>query len=227
MPPELTVIYYTAQRIPEGFARRVRMHLLTVIGEAPLISVTQRPLDFGQNICVGEIGFSTYNVYRQILVGAEAAETPWIACCEDDTLYVPEHFNARPPPHVFWYNHNRWWVEPGNRYRYRNRANMCGCVVDRRLAIDTLRIKFAAYPDPIFDKKRLRSWGEPGRYEGNLGLPEVRRDEFRSARPIVTFNHDGGLNGRRGHNNTDWWTKELPPWGKAGELWERFYGAAG
>jgi hypothetical protein len=222
MPAELTVIYYSANRIEERFAEKVRRHLEETAAGLPIISVTQKPVALGRNICLGDIGFSTWNVYWQVLVGAMHADTPWVACAEDDTLYTDEHFAARPPHDVFWYNLNRWWVEPQAVYRWRNRAAMMTCVASRSLMVETLSTRFKAYPEPIFDKKKLRSWGEPGRYEGNLNLPQVRREMFSTMLPVVTFDHKGSLYGIRRWNKDDRLERELPHWGPAADLIEEF-----
>ena len=41
---------------------------------------------------------------RAILIGAQAASTPFVACCEDDTLYAPSHFTYRPALDTFAYD---------------------------------------------------------------------------------------------------------------------------
>jgi hypothetical protein len=225
--PDLTLIYYTANLVPERFAAAVRAHLLEVAPGIPLVSVSHRPIEFGRNICVGEIGVCTYNVYRQVMLGAMAADTPFVACCEDDSLYTPAHFAFRPPrSDTFYYNQARWWVEPSGRFRFRDRTGMHACIADRKLMVETLTRRFARYPEPIFDKERLRAWGEPGRYEKNLNLPRVAREKFYTeGAPVLTFNHPGGLNGQRRRNATDLFADELAPWGSAKDVWSRFYGA--
>ena len=49
---DLTVIYYTANKISDHFAAHTMRHLLTSIGDLPLITVSQMPMTFGENICV-------------------------------------------------------------------------------------------------------------------------------------------------------------------------------
>lgn len=223
MPPELTIIYYTANRIEERFAARVRDHLVETAAGIPIISVTQKPVDLGRNICLGDIGFSTYNVYWQVMIGSMHADTPYVACAEDDTLYTREHFEQRPPADEFGYNRARWWVEPQWVFRWRNRTAMHACIALRSLMVQTLDTRFRAYPKPIFDRKKLRSWGEPGRYEGNLNLPEVKRGFFDTpAAPVVTFDHKGSLYGLRRWNKDDRIERELPYWGTAAGLIEEF-----
>ncbi len=98
MAADLTLLLYTANLIPDDVAARLRAYLLEVTeGQYPVVSVSQRPIDFGRNLCVGEIGASKYNAYKQILIGLRAVDTEFVACVDDDVLYVPEHFQQRPP----------------------------------------------------------------------------------------------------------------------------------
>ena len=82
---DLTLLYYTANVIRWTFADAVRRELLTSTGgKVPMVCVSQDIFDFpireGRDaepwyVCVGDIGASIYNVYRQGLIGAEAAKT--------------------------------------------------------------------------------------------------------------------------------------------------------
>jgi hypothetical protein len=223
----LTILYYTANRIDERFASNVReslSHIRRAGGfMVPTISVSQRRIDFGQNICVGDIGASVYNVYKQILIGAKEVKTQFTACAEDDTLYCAEHFTMRPSPNTFAYNMNRWIIDPNPVFRYRNRTGMCMCIVETQLLVDTLEERFAAYPDPL-DGKLINGWGEPGRYERNLHLPTVKMEHFKTVEPCVHFNHKQSLRGVRSKNPSDILKDELPPWGTAKNLWESIHG---
>jgi hypothetical protein len=232
MTQDLTLLYYTANLITDHFAERVRSHLercveqLSPAGEAlPIVSVSQKPIAFGRNICVGDIGASTYNVYKQILIGAEAATTPYIACCEDDTLYPPEHLAYRPPTRdVFAYNLNRWWIEPEGHYRHRRRPNMSACIASTALMVEALRERFAKFPTPSTDRKQLNGWGEPGRYEENLGLPQRALLYFETSAPVVSFDHKPSLGGIRRRGAGDVIQDDLPPWGNGRELWSVVHG---
>ena len=214
------------QKVPKG----------AVLTGYPAIAVSQRQLGdpqmFTKTIQVGEIGASIYNCYRQILLGAKAASTPFVACCEDDTLYVPAHFAYRPAGDVFAYNHHRWVISrrqaaDGTRqafYYYRERTQMAMCIAPRALLVDTLEERFAKFPDPVPHEVAKRGWGEPGRYEKNLGLTPRKLEYFRTAEPCVTFNHGESLMGRRQVQPTDLLRADLPPWGGADELWRRVHG---
>lgn len=106
----VTVIYYTANTELEPFASNIRKRLLSVIGDLPLISVSQKPLDFGKNICVGEVGVNEFNEWRQVLIGCEEAKTPFILVAEADALYPPEYFDFIPPEIDKIYRYNPVWI---------------------------------------------------------------------------------------------------------------------
>jgi hypothetical protein len=222
---DLTLVYYTANRLNQALAEKIRGLLLKSSETTPIISVSQRPIDFGQNICVGELGFSPYFVYRQILEGARVACTRYVGCCEDDTLYPREHWLTLPPTDdAFYYNHQRWWLESDGHFRLRhNRAGMLACVVSRDLLIDTLEKRFEKYPEPPPGRQAWRVFGEPGRVEKHLRLPPVKRKAYRTRHAIVTLNHHGSLGGKRKQYPSDEYLDELPIWGSARKLWDDLY----
>jgi hypothetical protein len=84
----------------------------------PIISVSQKPIELGTNICVGEIGRSWISLYKQLLAGIEAAPTDWVVACEHDVLYPHCHLAYQPDdPGVFWYDTNCWLVVgPGSNH---------------------------------------------------------------------------------------------------------------
>lgn len=223
---DLTLLYYTADLITEHFANQVKYHLWKHSSKKsiPIISISQKPSDFGSNICVGDIGVSGWNIYYQILIGAKSAKTKYVACAEDDTLYTPEHFAFRPADDEFAYNTNRWNVQK-NLFFYRKRAGMCTCIAPTELMITTLEARLKKYPKETFGKdKKMKYWGEPGRYETKLGLPNVKMITFETENPPLTFNHRPSYGGVRALLKTDIKKEELPYWGKAEDLWMRIHG---
>ncbi len=93
---DLTIIYYTSNREEEEFENKIRQKLLEVSGDIPIISVSQKPIDFGKNICVGDVGASYLNLYRQIEIGCKEAKTSFVISAEADCLYPPDYFNFVP-----------------------------------------------------------------------------------------------------------------------------------
>ncbi len=219
--PDLTVLYYTANLVEEPFATNIRRNLLALCNNIPIISISHKPMDFGQNICVAGFEYSIYNIYRQILIGAEAAKTKYVLCAEDDALYNTEHFNYRPSEDTFAYNVNRWMVH-GDIFFHRNRINMSMGIAPTELMVDTLTKRFAKFPQ-LLPREQLAGFGEPGRFENKLGLPTVKMETFVTQTPTLVFNHRPSVGGVRKLLTRDVVKDELPYWGKASEIWEKMY----
>lgn len=218
---DLTLLYYSANRLPEHFANNVMTHLLRLTKKRiPLITVTQKPIKYGFNICVGDIGASAYNVYKQILIGAKEAKTDFIACCEDDSLYTMEHLSFRPPMDVFAYNVNRLNVDHRGVFFYRYRRGMCACIAPREYMIETLEKRFKMYPEHIL----IPGFGEPGRYEYRLRLEPVGIMDFKTVDRPLTFSHRYGMGRRRRIMEKDFVIDRDPYWGTARSLWDRIHG---
>ena len=49
---KVAIIYYTSSREDPKFEKMVQDNILSVT-DLPIISVSQKPIDFGKNICVG------------------------------------------------------------------------------------------------------------------------------------------------------------------------------
>ena len=225
---DLTVIYYTDNRVTSKLFYEARKVLLEAAKDFPLISVTQKPLDFGQNICIGDIGRSHLNIYRQMLIGAKAAKTDFLGFAEDDTLYSHQHFkDFRPKPDEFAYNMSRWslftWVEPAV-YSWLNRYTNSSLIAPRKLFIEAMEERFNKYSDE--SKFKLKFWAEPGRYEKHLHVTVRKIVEYFSCPPIIVFTHPEcmgyllqGEKKRLGKIRA----YDIPYWGKAEEVIKKYW----
>ncbi len=109
---EKSIIYLTDNSLEETLATKCRQKLSEVAQEIPIISVSQKPIDFGENVCVGEIGRSWLSLYRQLKAGAERVKTKYVSIAEHDCMYTREHLDWTPPKDdTFYYNENVWLVE--------------------------------------------------------------------------------------------------------------------
>lgn len=223
---DITVVYYTANQINEDFAQRVREHLKESAEGIRIISVSQKPIALGENHCVGEIGMSVPNLYRQVLVGASLAETEYIACCEDDSLYHPSHFTAFRPKDTFAYNINRWslftWCVPP-LFSFKVRAVFSQLIAPREALIKTLMERIAI----PFEGWRRRHLGEPGRYEKLLGLTEFDHVRFESPQPNIVITHIDGFQGQglgRRKRMAQPTASAIEPWGSAEDMLQKFIG---
>ena len=83
---QATIIYYTSNTENENFENKIRENILKVKGDLPLISVSQKPIDFGHNICVGELGKSYENAFYQAKIGCEIATN---SLCSNGRIRLP------------------------------------------------------------------------------------------------------------------------------------------
>lgn len=221
MQNDTTIIYYTANFAPVKFSEKIRAQLWKAKGDLPLISVSQKPMRFGQNICIGKVGRSHLNIYHQALLGAKEAKTKYIALAEDDVLYSPEHFKHFPHAHMFAYNMSVWafytWSEP--IFSYKDRINLSGLICERDLFIEAIEERFTKWPDD--SKIAIRNWAEPGKYEVNLGVTIREHEKFFTDIPNIAFSHPTALSflnlGKR-KKMGGLKVTALPHWGTAEEV---------
>jgi hypothetical protein len=225
MNEDLTILYYTANRINEHFAANVRQNIIEASNNARIISISHKPINFGENVCVGSLEPSAYNIYKQVLIGAMLAKTPYIGCAEDDSLYTKEHFAYRPPLTAFGYNTNRWQVS-SNVYFFRRRASMCMCIAPTEILVQTLCQRFAKFPRLLTREEMgaVGGFGEPGRFEARHGLTPQPLVTFDTEIPSLTFNHRDSTGGVRRLMPSDVLCETLAPWGEVGSLWKTIHG---
>src|SRR3990167_4876857 len=193
---DLSVIYITANVLPRRFARKTQEQLLKAIGGLPLVSVSKKPMDFGENICVGNTPRSQANIYRQALIGAKAATTRYMAIAEDDVLYSPEHFKYRPPLGVFAYGVNNWsvftWGTPMFTLKSPlGRKNLNALICERKLFVEAIEERFRLWPDD--NKISSSTFGEPRRYDKHLGTTPYPVEGFYINPPNIVFYHQTAL----------------------------------
>lgn len=237
-----TIIYFTDNSLEEKLAQKCREVLKKEAQDIPIVSVSQKSIDLGKNICVGEIGRSWLSLYKQVLAGAEAAETPHVVMAEHDCMYTHEHLGWTPPNEdVFYYNHNHWLVwwadyktEINGMYSYwPGRYALSQLVCSRELLIKSIKERLAFLENGYIMVRGLRGAGEPGvadekaimkaQSEATSGRPtQLQRylkgclTEYRSDK-FMTVNPN--LDIRHGHNFTGPKrgknrTYSLPYWGK-------------
>lgn len=145
---EATVIYYTSNREHSGLEMRVRENLLKNCGDLPIISVSHQPIHLGTNICVGDVGVSGFNMFRQVQIACEAAKTPFIISAEADCLYPPDYFEFRPPSLEVCYRNSNLYVMPDARdyFFYKREGATHAQIVGREFYLSTLKKLFADAP---------------------------------------------------------------------------------
>lgn len=241
---DLTIIYYTNNILEQDVFDKCVEHLEIAADGKPIVSVSQKPVDLGENICVGDIGSSWLNLYKQLKLGAEKATTKYVATAEHDCLYTKEHFNWRPPTDdTFYYNENCWFVQWGGNHPELNgmystfwgeRKALSQLICDRELLIADLEYKLNLLDEHEWAKTSLLFAGEPGvtrikeaqkwaksgkgvslmKYVDNY-LKSQRSDVFWTELPNLDIRGSNNFTGpKRGKNRT----YNLAPWGDFNEF---------
>lgn len=217
---DITILYVTASEVPEKWLEFQLDHLYKSIGDAPIISISRKPMDLGTNLLDTEPK-SYWNIYMQMLRGALLAETPYVAMAEDDTLYTHSHFcEFRPPMDKVSYDRSRWSLFTwDNMYCVRQRISNCSLIAPRELLIKALTERKEKHPE-----------GAPNRICGEVGRSKVDRwlevspvgcVEWYCFDPIVQLNHPTGSDDRQQRR----WKRhgqikayDIPHWGKATDI---------
>jgi len=110
-----TVIYYSSNREDPAFEQRVVSKLIENSGTLPIVSVTQKPMKLGKNICVGDVGVSGFNMFRQVQIALENCETDFVISAEADCLYPPDYFEFTPEQDDVCYRDSNLYVMPDLR----------------------------------------------------------------------------------------------------------------
>lgn len=240
-----TIVYLTDSELREQVARVCRKALARNACGLPIVSVSQRPLDFGQNVCVGEIGRSGASIYTQLLAGLERVKSRWVMVAEHDCLYSEEHVLYVPPdPTRFWYNDNVWLLqyENPNHPEYdgmfshiRRRRVQSQLVCDRDLLIEaTTKLLAILRDEQWFAMCPTGRIGEPGTASYPKTMRLASRKElqhlktaikdyitgyqavdFKTALPNVDIRHGQNFTGQRRGNHRRY---ALDPWGTAAEI---------
>ncbi len=208
-----TVIYYTSNQEEEKFEAKIRENLLKVIGNLPLISVSQKPIDFGKNICIGNVGVSNQNAHRQLQIGAMAATTPFIHFAEADTLYPKEYFIYIPPvidriyraPIYLLYLNRRSW---GKDRFYLKQSSEASTVVGRKYIIKHIEsyLSDRGMWNPILERNSTYPRMVPDHDAYSIFNPEV---------PIISIKTGHSMHGSHHCSGR---AKILPFWGTPEEV---------
>jgi hypothetical protein len=218
----ITVLYYTANREQPKFEEKIIANLLEKCGDLPIISVSQKPIFLGKNICVGDVGFASYNEWRQILIGARLVKTPYIAFAESDFLYPREYFTFVPPKKgLYRYDNIRIvYKDARTAGSYRKKIYSEGAqIADRDLIIRVFEQFFEGKPMWIKQNDTTSVYGE---IEENMPPFEF----FSGDIACVSFKTENGLNKYTGTLNGSGQGNRkitLPYWGHVNTLRAKFF----
>ena len=145
MNNNISIIFYTANRISDEMMNKNIAVLKEAAGNIPIISISQAPMNLGTNIVFESKEQCHLNIYKQLLLGAKLATTKYIGTAEDDTFYHKSHFQLRPSDeNTFAYNMNKYsyftWSNPPI-FSDRNRKTLNALIAPRLKLIEALDAK--------------------------------------------------------------------------------------
>lgn len=204
--PDATVVYITTNTEEIKFENRVKKELVKNSGGLPIISVSQKPIKLGDNICVGNVPICQSSFIRMILRGLEAAKTKFVIIAKDDFAYPPEYFSFTPPTSDRVYRYENIWVLGDKFWQkgFTEWAQMC----DRKYWIARIKEALAG----------RRGWNEievPPVFEPGI------QGAWTSENPVINFRSTSGLRRFPSVRRNVRPTRGLPFWGSAQEFKKR------
>ena len=209
MGNDLTIIYYTSNCENKDFEYRIRRALSKSIGKRPLISVSQYPIRFGKNICVGKVGRSNHNALRQMQIGVMEAKTKYVSPAESDTLYPTDLFDFVPPRDDTFYIAKPFYVLFNQRgtkriYAEKPKSSESAMVVSREHLLNRM--------EEMFNGKD--QWDT--KHQPYL-VQHKKIEFFNVSYPVVSFKTDQNMHRKSPHDRGSYCTT-LPHWGYVYDL---------
>jgi len=214
---EVTIIYCSSNKEDSAFEQRVRDNILKVTN-LPIISVTQKPIDFGKNICVGDdVGVSGFNFFRQTLIACEEAKTKFVISAEADCLYPPDYFQFIPPRDDIPYRDTNLYVMPDKRafFFYKKEGATHAQIVGREFYIKRLKELFEGAPQWSAEEKNFPK--ERHRKEDVFSQFEY----WHSENPVVQIKTHRGMRYYTHSDRTP--IQAIPYWGDGIKFRNKYY----
>lgn len=215
-----TILYITSNREDPNFEAKIRANILKQKGDLPIISVSQKPINFGKNICVGDVGHTYFNSYRQLLIGAKEAKSDYIVFAEADFLHHTNYFNFEPKGGNI-YRYNNIWILYKNPKYYsfrRKEYTIFSQIIKREFMIEILEKNL----------KNFSTWSKTEvvlKDRHGYDMFRIPFEFFGSEIPSVSFKTGDSLrnytNVMHGRENI---RTSLPYWGEAGNLRKEYFG---
>lgn len=206
-----TIIYYSGNTEDSLFESKIIDDLKEKAGDIPIVSVTQKPVDLGTNICVGKQPFSYTSEWKQVLIALKEAKTKYCIAAESDCLYPPEYFTFTPTEERMMYNYTNIWIVWKRHPGFWKKTGYCegGQMCDREYWIERL--------EPLLPEK----WEPYTRKEETALVLKIfpERREW-TGNPMISFKTGGGVSCRTTFINER--VREIPYWGNVSKLKERF-----
>jgi len=206
------IVYYSSNRENPEFEAKIIADIVSKT-DLPVFSVTQKPMDFGTNRCIGDVGASGFNVCRQLQVATEMAKVDYVISCEADCLYSPDYFTFVPPKlDAIYRNTNNYVLPYGYDSFYPKDSQLAFQIAGRDFLLS--RLDFLLKDQPKWDIK-MRNFPK------EIGEPFIEEWEtFETEFPCFGIKTGDGMRKQTHHGNEA--TETLPYWGSAKEVRKRY-----
>lgn len=161
---DLTIIYYTDNTLPPWLRNRCYQELVKAAQGKRIISVSQKPLPWEDNIVIDGLNRSHLSLFTQAITGVYEAKTKYVAMAEHDCMYTPEHFEWVPTDDsIFWYNINHYlaYLEL-DKYAYVRRKPMSQLICTKEMFIPAVEEKIHMLKTGFEIRKGQPGACEPG-----------------------------------------------------------------
>jgi len=227
------VLYYTDNDLDPEIMEKCQKQIKKTIGSHRIVSVSLKPLDFGDNICLSEKhGYLT--IFRQILAGLKELDTDYVFFAEHDCIYHNSHFRFAPKEKdVFYYNTNvvKIRMSDGFGVKVDDCKQLSGLCAHREFLVEYYE-KLVEMVENNPDINIRKIGFEPGTHNRIEEFNNYKAEGWKSEYPNIDLRHDKNATASR-------WTKEefrnqkftkgwearenfnVPGWGSFGHLWKR------
>lgn len=215
----LAVIYYSSNREVPEFEQRIKDNLLQNCGGLPIISVTQKPIDLGKNIVIGDVGASGFNMFRQVQIACQNTDAKFVISAEADCVYPPDYFQFIPPKDDVCYRNKNLYVMGQHRvYFFKKEEGATHAqVVGREFYLATLNKLFEGEPQWSVEQKNFPKEKFHQKAEDVFGYIEY----YETENPVIQIKTSHSM---RHYTHSDRIPRyDLPYWGNGRKFRERFY----
>jgi hypothetical protein len=187
------ILYYSDSQLPDNIASTCIDSIAK--SNLPVVSVTKKPLSFGQNI-VSITPKGYLSLFEDILMGLEASTSEVIFFAEADILYHPDHFEFIPErKDTIYYNGNYWVIRIEDDFAvHYDMGPLSGLCAFRETLLTHYRERVARVKRDGFD---YRMGFEPMSHRRIKWDNMFRMERFYPEFPNLDLYHGGNLTRRK------------------------------
>jgi hypothetical protein len=218
---DITVLYYSSNREYPQFEQRIKDNIAKNSIGLQIISVTQKPIDFGKNICVGEVGVSGFNMFRQIQVGLKQIKTQFVLSCEADCLYPPDYFTLVPEVDNICYRNKNLYVMAQHRVYFwlKEEGATHSQIVGTKFYLENLNRLFEGEPQWSVEQYNFPKEKFHKKYEDVFRPEDIQYYETKN--PVVQIKTSQSM---RNYTHSDRIARyEIPYWGNGRKFRKKYY----